>query len=69
MIKQLVNTFSSVASEYSLFILEEHLLKHLSNLKTVFNLLTDLSYPHGVQKHDYHPDFTLVVLSFALDLD
>ena len=43
MIKQLVNTFSSVASENCLLILEEHLLKHLSNLKTVFNLLTDLA--------------------------
>ena len=59
-IKQIANSFTSIVSERSVLEYEKTLLHHLSSLRTVSELLTDLNIGHSVKKHEFTVNFTLV---------
>ena len=60
-IKQIVNAFTFIVSERSVLEYEKTILHHISQLCTVYTLLTDLNIGHSVKKHEFTVNFTLVL--------
>ena len=58
--KAVVNVVTTVVAQRTALVLEESLLEHLSNLKTVFDLCCDLSVPQSVKRIKVTSNFTLV---------
>lgn len=65
-VKQLTNIVTACVAEQTVLILEESLLSHLSNLKLVFQLLSDLNVGHSVRRVDVISNFSLVSQTFYL---
>lgn len=59
-VKHISNVMTACVAEQSALILEESLLEHLSNIKILFELLSDLNLGHSVRKVDIVPNFTVV---------
>lgn len=59
-VKAVVNVVTTVVAQRTALVLEESLLEHLSNLKTVFDLCCDLSVPQSVKRIKVTSNFTLV---------
>lgn len=59
-VKHISNVVTACVAEQSALILEESLLEHLSNIKLLFELLSDLNLGHAVRKVDIVSNFTLV---------
>lgn len=64
-VKQISNVITACVAEETVLILEESLLAHLSNIKTVFDLLCDLNVGHSVRRVEVTSNFILVVVFFS----